>query len=404
MPENPASRRAVIGLGLAAIVTGVTASTAMAAGPAIALNPATGPVGSKITVTGTGFPALASGTITAGSASVAFKTLKTGAFNAVITIPSTTLTTLPVAVKVGKTTLSSPFAVKAPAMVPLPPLSSSPLRFGLITPGGMGATAELDAVSRLVGEQPTIILGYKDFQQPAPIAELNSVTGRGAVPLVTWEPWVAGGAIQPDYTLAAIAGGNFDAYISKWGTDLAAWGKPVMLRFAHEMNGDWYPWCGTINGNQPADYIRAWQHVHRLITAAGASNVTWVWSPNGGGPGDMAAMYPGDEYVDVLGLDAYNWGTTQTWSSWLSPEAVYGYWLDQLRAIAPGKQIILAETASTETGGSKADWIAALIPYLKAQPDVTAFIWFNLNKETDWRINSSQAAATAFTAALAARR
>lgn len=401
---HPASRRTIISLGLAAMIAGATTATAHAAAAAMTLSPAAGPVGATITVTGSGFPSLTAGTLTLGSKSVAFKTLKSGAFTAAIVVPDGTASSAAVIAKAGRTTLTRYFTVQAPAPAPLPPVSSSPLRFGIITAGGMAAAAELDAVSRLANEQPSIILGYKDFQQPAPITELNAVTARGAVPMVTWEPWIAGGAIQPDYTLAAIAGGSFDPYITKWGADLAVWGKPVMLRFAHEMNGDWYPWCETINGNAPGDYIRAWQHVHDLISAAGATNVSWVWSPNGGGPGNMAAMYPGDDYVDLLGLDAYNWGITQAWSTWLAPSAVYGPWLDQMRAIAPGKQILITETASTETGGSKADWITALIPYLQAQPDVTGFLWFNLNKETDWRINSTAAASTAFAGALAARR
>lgn len=403
--NHPASRRTVIGLGLAAVITGASAGLAQAAAAALTLSPASGPEGTSVTVTGTGFPGLTAGTLTCGSASVAFKTLKAGTFSAVIIIPATTATSLAVTAQAGRGAASKQFTVLAPAPA-LPPVSSSPLRFGLIPAGGMAASAEIDATSRLAGEQPSIILGYKDFQQPAPIAELAAASSRGAVPMITWESWDAsvGGVAQPAYTLSAIAGGAFDAYIRQWGLDLAAWGKPVMLRFAHEMNGDWYPWCEAVNGNAPGDYIQAWRRVHDVIAAAGASNVTWVWAPNGGGPGNMAAMYPGDTYVDVLGLDAYNWGTTQTWSSWQTPDALFGTWLAQLRTIAPGKDIIITETASTETGGSKADWITALISYLKAQPNVTGFLWFDLAKETDWRINSTPASSTAFSAALAARR
>lgn len=405
MKRTP-TRRTVIGLGIAAALTGANATLAQAApAPTISLSPATGPAGTSVTVSGSGFPGLTTGTLACSANSVAFKTAKNGSFNAVITIPDTTEASLTVTAKAGGTTASKLFTVVAPAPA-LPPVSSSPLRFGLIPAGGMAATTEIDATSRLVGEQPSILLSYKDFRQPAPIAELSAASARGAVPMITWEPWDAsvGGPIQPAYTLAAIAGGNFDSYIRQWGLDLAAWGKPLMLRFAHEMNGDWYPWCEVTNGNQPGDYIRAWQHVHDVVTAAGATNVTWVWAPNGGGVGDMAAMYPGTGHVDVLGLDAYNWGTIQSWSSWQSPEALYGYWLDQLRLIAPGKQIIITETASTEAGGSKADWNTALIPYLRTQPDVTGLIWFNLNKETDWRIESSTSSSTAFAAALASRR
>ncbi|ACL42422.1 beta-mannanase-like protein (plasmid) [Pseudarthrobacter chlorophenolicus A6] len=406
--NHTANRRTILGLGLAAAISGAGAAAAQATSAAMTLSPTTGPVGTTVSVTGTGFPGLTTGSLTLGSNKVALKTLKNGTFTASIVVPAGTAAIAPVTAQVGRTTLSTNFTVAAAeTSASLPPVSSALLRFGLIPAAGIAGSAEIDATSKLVGEQPALLLGYRDFQQAAPIAELDAATTRGAIPMMTWEPWVAGagaGAVQPAYTLAAIAAGNFDTYITQWGAGLASWGKPVMLRFAHEMNGDWYPWCETVNGNQPGDYIRAWQHVHDLVTAAGAFNVTWVWAPNGGGPGDMAAMYPGDGYVDVLGLDAYNWGTTQSWSSWQSPDALFGYWLDQLRVIAPGKQIIITETASTETGGSKADWNTSLVPYLNSQPDVTGFIWFNLNKETDWRIESSTASSNAFTAALAARR
>jgi len=393
---------------MAVVITGIgaglSASAAEAVTASITFSPSSGPSGTKVTVTGAGFPGLTAGTLTCGGTSVVVKTLKNGSFTAAITIPATTQASVTVTALVGRSSTAKAFTVTAPAPA-LPPVSSSPLRFGLIPAAGMAAATEIDATSRLVNEQPSIILGYKDFLQSAPIADLDAVTTRGAVPMITWEPWNAsvGGAVQPSYTLAAIAGGGFDAYIRQWGLDLAVWGKPVMLRFAHEMNGDWYPWSESVNGNKPGDYVRAWKHVHDVIAAAGASNITWVWAPNGGGPGNMAEMYPGDTYVDVLGLDAYNWGTTQTWSSWQAPDAIFGTYLAQLRTIAPGKNILVTETASTETGGSKADWITALVPYLKAQPNVTGFFWFNLNKETNWRINSSTTSSDAFAAALAAR-
>jgi beta-mannanase len=151
--------------------------------------------------------------------------------------------------------------------------------------------------------------------------------------------------------------------------------------------------------------VAAWQHVHGVVTAAGATNVTWVWNPNvpywGSVP--LAGLYPGAGYVDAVALDGYNWGTSASWSSWVSPSQLFGDGLSQLRTLAPGKQILIAETSSAEQGGNKADWITSLFSYLAAQPDITAVTWFHYNKETDWRINSSTASANAFKQALAAR-
>jgi hypothetical protein len=107
--------------------------------------------------------------------------------------------------------------------------------------------------------------------------------------------------------------------------------------------------------------------------------------------------------VDAVALDGYNWGTSAAWSTWIQPTELFGPGLAELRRLAPGKQVLIAETSSAEQGGSKADWNTALISYLADQADVTAVVWFHFNKETDWRINSSTSSATALASALAAR-
>ena len=90
-----------------------------------------------------------------------------------------------------------------------------------------------------------------------------------------------------------------------------------MLRYGHEMNGSWYPRADGVNGNAPGDFAAAWRHVHDVVTAAGATNPSWVWSPNipytGSTPLD--GLYPGAVYVDAVALDGYNWGTSAGWST-----------------------------------------------------------------------------------------
>lgn len=441
MRRNHLLRLAVSSLVVSMAVLFGIAVPAEAGGRAgITLSASAGPAGSSVTVTGDGFGRQSAGTLTAGSVSVPFATKSNGSFTAAVTIPPTTAATVVVTATAGKASASASYAVtyspvstaagrdsaaqadaalSATAVTTFaartqtakststPAISSDPLRFGVSTPGGPLATAELDAVASLVNESPSIIMSYKDFGQAPPIAELNAVDARGATSLITWEPWLWGGngANQPAFALDRITAGDYDAYIRQWGTALASWGKPVMLRFAHEMNGNWYPWAESANGNQAGDYVAAWRHVHDVMAGTGATNVSWVWSPNipywGSTP--LTGLYPGAGYVDVVGLDGYNWGTSASWSSWTSPASLFSEGLTALRSLAPGKAIMISETASAEAGGSKADWNTALVSFLAAQPDVTAFVWFHHNKEVDWRINSSAASATALAAALAAR-
>ncbi|MDV8149593.1 glycosyl hydrolase [Arthrobacter sp. B10-11] len=398
----------VVGVGLAvAAVQPVQAAPAAAAAAAqVYLNPNTGPAGSAVTVSGTGFKVSTTGTVIVGSATFSFKTAASGAFSTSITIPVAAPGPLTITAKTSSIKASSVFTVTSSAPA-IPPVSTAALRFGVATAGGPLAGAELDEVSQLAGESPSSVLFYKDFLQAPPITEMNAVRARGAVPLVTWEPWAWGsGLTQPAYALDRIAAGDFDAYLTQWGQALASWGQPVQLRFAHEMNGNWYPWAEGVNGNQSGDYVQAWRHVHDVVASTGASNVSWVWSPNVPyfGSTDIAGLFPGASYVDVVALDGYNWGTSASWSSWISPQDLFAPGIAQLRTLAPGVPILIAETASAEAGGSKAQWNTDLVSYLAAQPDVVGFVWFHLQKETDWRINSSDSSAAAFKAALGSRR
>jgi beta-mannanase len=232
----------------------------------------------------------------------------------------------------------------------------------------------------------------------------DRVAATGAVPEITWEPWnAADGTTQPAYSLSAIAFGQQDAYIRSWATSIARWGKPLRLRFAHEMNGSWYPWAEGVNGNATGSYSAAWRHVHDLFVASGARNVIWVWSPNVSYPGSMGltGLFPGDSYVDEVALDGYNWSTLQAGTTWQSFAQIFQPSLDELHAIT-ARPASIGEVASTEVGGDKAQWITDMFTTLKATPAIRGFTWFDFAKETDWRVDSSAASAAAFRAGLAA--
>lgn len=292
----------------------------------------------------------------------------------------------------------------APSIPPGPPVSQARLRFGLATDAGPTGP-EIRQIANAVGESPGIILMFKDFTQAPPLAELDEIVREGASPIISWEPWKAGGPVeQPEYTLAKIASGAFDDYLRTWGEALGRWGKPVTVRFAHEMNGNWYPWGQAVNGNRPGEYVAAYRHVHDVVAKAGAANVTWMWAPNvlGSNPDTLASLYPGADYVGSVGVDGYNWGTTQSWSTWELPPALFDRTLASVRAIAAGKPMIIAETGSVDAGGDKGQWVSALIHYLSQQPDIDGFVWLESKQEVDWRLGAAGTAA--LKQALAARK
>ncbi|HEY7294036.1 MAG TPA: glycosyl hydrolase [Dehalococcoidia bacterium] len=287
---------------------------------------------------------------------------------------------------------------------------------GVWQPGAPQDMSQLNAFEQAIGKHVAIVMDWYDWADDSGTLNLNAlcnVLAHGSVPLITWSPSdFRSGADQSRYSLDNIIAGRFDGYIQGWAEQLATYGRPVLLRTMHEMNGTWYPW-GQQGDNTPDKYIAAWRHIHDIFTAAGATNVQWVWSPNviGDQAADFAAYYPGDQYVDWVGLDGYNFGP-QIWR-WFAQ--IFGSSYDRLTALT-SKPLMIAEVGTSEAlpqqaalNDTKAAWITDAftdeIP--KKYPRIRAVVWFNEDKTNverngyDWRVGSSAAALHAFAAAVA---
>lgn len=255
----------------------------------------------------------------------------------------------------------------------------------------------IDQFTEMVGEKPSTVLLYQNWENDSAFdpAMLDAVADRGATPIITWAPRDPDrGRNQREYSLQKIINGRYDPYIRQWARGAAAWGDPLYLRFAHEMNSSFFPWGVGVNGNSGADYVAAWRHIHDIFVQEGATNVRWVWSPLADVPTSRAVleqMYPGDDYVDWLALDGYNWGTEGlALAEWRTVGEIFGPFYDVLTSISD-KPVMIAEVASAEAGGSKADWIEeGLLEDVPTRlPRVRAVVWFSSNKLMDWRVNSS---------------
>ena len=290
---------------------------------------------------------------------------------------------------------AGPAPPAAPEPAPAPPGTpmerlEPPARGGYLGVSGLHLVDRPDALREWTaaqGVRPAIVGWFQQWQS----GELRfrpdwarRAARRGAVPMITWEPWRAPPgepriAEQPDVALARIADGAFDDLVERWARDVAAYRGPVLIRLMHEMNGFWYPWGDAANGNSPEDFVRAWRRVHRIFARAGADNVSWVWSVNGlegeGAEGRIRRLYPGDRYVDWVGLSAFNWGTAFEWSAWRDADWITGRTYRALRAY--GKPIMVAEIGTTDLGGDPAAWIADAMRRLRAFPDLRAVVWYD---------------------------
>ena len=270
------------------------------------------------------------------------------------------------------------------------------LGFGVSVEGGPLASDQLRAVTDAVGERPGTVLWFEDFHAPPPTAGIDAVAGMAAFPIITWEPWHA--------TLESITRGEQDDHLISWAEALAACDSEVGLRLAHEFNGDWYPWTPARGGTHD-EYVSAWRHAHDLFREHGATNLVWIWSPNAVSldPAPLDAWYPGNAYVNVLAVDGYNWGNANRPGEWIEPDRLFSQAVAELRTLDDDKPILIAEVACAENGGSKAEWIADFVAYVDTESVIDGFVWFEHDKETDWRMVSSRASTEAMAAALEKR-
>jgi hypothetical protein len=302
-----------------------------------------------------------------------------------------------------------------PSASPSKPPAAFPARgtvfLGVQTSTGPYDFAPLDAFADATGYRPPVMQFTQGWADDNFHAEnFDRVAAKGMLPIVAWEPWdykVTGAARhngdQPKYRLARITAGDFDDYIRSWADGIAELGYPVGIRFAHEMNGFWYPWCESANGNRPGDYVKAYRHVHDIFTEAGAENVTWIWSPNVTYPGaqPLKRLYPGDKYVDWVGLSGY-YGTAGR-TQYLSFDTIFASTFKLLSDFTK-RPIVITETGASDTNGQQATWIRQMFQQLPKHPEVIGVIWFEVDKEVDWRIADRPASAQAFARGSASKR
>jgi beta-mannanase len=280
------------------------------------------------------------------------------------------------------------------AACPAGAAASTPIELGAYIPNAPEDAQALDGYAAMVGRNPDIVMNYSNVTDPLLTStDISNLEARDETPMVTWQLYKSGWS-GPTISLAGIAAGNYDGYLRR-AADLAR-GLPfdVMIRFGHEMNGDWYQWSG-----QPAQYVAAWRHIVRVFRQEGASNVKWVWSPNvDQGSYPFAKYFPGDSWVDYVALDGYNWGTAGVGvNRWQTLSQVFSSSYKQLTQLS-SKPVIITETSSSDVGGDKADWIRdGLLKTIPQQfPRVRAVIWFDRDMEEDWRLDSSQSSLQAY--------
>lgn len=230
------------------------------------------------------------------------------------------------------------------------------------------------------GAHPRVVVHFEQFGSAFNVNEACQVTRLGAIPLILINPI--------GVSIARIARGQYRAYLTVYATAVKKFGDPVAISFGHEMNGTWYSW--GYQHTPPGQFVRAWRVIHETFAAAGASNVTWVWTVNSiGGASDIPLRYdwPGAAYVNWVGVDAYYWTPAYTFDSVFAPV------LDAVRTITH-HPVLIAETRAAP-GPQERSQIQSLFAAVKSNHRL-GLVWFDINAKRPWRLEGHPASLAVF--------
>lgn len=285
----------------------------------------------------------------------------------------------------------------------LPPTLASHITFGsYANTGGTAAHAGLEAalgvkLRRYVTYQVMGSGGSSAW--PTSHADWCAQTGHDLV--IAWD------ILSSGPTFASILSGANNASIDAFFTAAKNYGAPVTLRMWWEMNDATGPtkvdnasstlFASSTVSARRTEWIQAWRYVYdRCKTTIGASNVAFFFCANGSDTGatSIEQLWPGGQYVDVIGLDTYNETTFASWTSFTSKIAPM---MNRLAVLAPSHPQGIGELGTVNTGGpsgtSKATWIRDMFA-TPDWPNLRFVDWFSVNQGNDWRLDQTSESVT----------
>jgi mannan endo-1,4-beta-mannosidase len=269
-----------------------------------------------------------------------------------------------------------------PLPVDLPPSTASYL--GVYAHGAPDTYAGVTAFGSAIRAKPDIAMYYSGWYVPFKIKFAVTAANNGAVPLVQMDPDTA--------SIAGIASGRYDGYLSAYAEAVRAYRDPVILSFGHEMNGDWETW--GYRHTAPAVFVAAWRHIVRLFRTLGARNVTWLWTVNIINDTQRGTIprpnpwWPGNSYVNWVGIDGYY--LKPSWK--FAP--LFGPTIADVQGLT-SDPILIAETGAVPAAGQPAK-ISDLFTGIR-QYGLLGFVWFDSTNSHGQQFGiTGSAAITAF--------
>jgi hypothetical protein len=280
----------------------------------------------------------------------------------------------------------------APSGSAAPPASAAAQRIrylGVYEPGSPKSYSNVEKFAQAVGRHPDLVSYYSGWGEKFQQTFAVTASRHGAMTIVQIDP--------SNISLASIAAGKYDSYITSFADDVAAFRHQVVICFGHEMNGFWETWGYR---HTPAKtFIAAWRHIVNLFRAQNASNVIWLWQVNSSSSqtGPVRDWWPGSHYVTWVGVSGYYYLPGNTFDNVFNPVVA------DIRQFTQAP-LLIAETAVGPEAGQQRG-IKDLFKGLRLK-NYLGLVWFDqhsaggLYKGENWRLEDSPAALEAFRSAL----
>lgn len=265
---------------------------------------------------------------------------------------------------------------------------SAPLTWGVFEPLANGKSVEsLESLESSLDYHFDILLRYTSVQPGLEYEEnyvydtLTKYWEHGSVTELTLQTRLYN-ASEETNAIFEILDGACDEYLREYARDVARFGHPVLFRPFNEMNGDWCNYSAYWAGRDCDIYVELYRYIYRIFEEEGANaNTLWVWNPNERSFPDFPwnhvdNYYPGDEYVDIVGLTGYNTGDYYEGESWRSFNDIYAPLYAEVSAQYK-QPLMITEFASASHGGDKVEWINDMFEQITHYPRVKVAVWWD---------------------------
>jgi hypothetical protein len=258
---------------------------------------------------------------------------------------------------------------------------ASPLRWGMYEPNAPEDFNHLTDLEKSLNYTFPVVIRYQTLDENFPAKSLNNAYAHNKTVELSLQTFHYEQDNQS--ILYDILDGQYDDYFNNYAQDVKTFGHPILLRLDNEMNGLWCPYSSYYFSKDTDLFTAVWHHIYDIFTANQVTNVLWVWNPNDESMprakwNYFLNYYPGDNYVDIIGMTGYNTGTLGVGEKWREFDTIYDPLYAQYSRLFD-QPLIIGEFSSSSIGGDKPAWMNAMFGQIGKYDRLKLAIWWNHN-------------------------